>query len=576
MWVRVANVRDVGQERQDETRSDGFVQAVDSRIYVPAKLGQELIRRKERRERRARAKNTLVIQGGRILEAPWGKGTESQSPAALPKEWAEQFANTSPRHHLVRIEDFQEFFRSHDRSADRDVRDRNKKLLASMGPKGQYRPLATLAQDWRSRLDVIEAEFPNFREVISFLRASFAIAEGGDRSIRFIPMVLDGPPGVGKSLFAEALARFCGVPMRRHNFEAAQEGGSLTGTSDFWSNSKTGAIFDLLTDSDIGNPLVFGDELDKSMGDERFDPVGPLYALLEPMTARNFRDLSVPNLRLDASRILWVFTSNDYHRVPVPIRSRLRKFSIPTPTREEAQSIARRIHSQLRTELQLSGFEELPGEVAELLCVVPPRAMRTALFEAFGCAITAGRNQLAAIDLPEGCMPNTRAASRREPLLGISLRGRLTLFFDVVGVLIPDKEDALADIHQRLSHGAIPELPFAPALAEVLAGRQEVDLVLMTRMKDEALLPALCRLLGSALARHVVGTTANLPVPRPLQVAAYIAGRGVTRWLAIDDERVHWPADMRDRVIVTDHRRGLGDPEPLARLSGLLAVHGDH
>ena len=92
-----------------------------------------------------------------------------------------------------------------------------------------------------------------------------------------------------------------------------------------------------------GNPIFLLDEIDMVSTDGRFDPLGPCYQLLEPALARTFVDLSVPALPLDASKIVWVATSNDASRIPEPIRQRFTRFNIPLPTPEQSLAVLRSV-----------------------------------------------------------------------------------------------------------------------------------------------------------------------------------------------------------------------------------------
>ena len=286
------------------------------------------------------------------------------------------------------------------RHQDPEARQRKSALHALLTERGEYRRLAPLPADWRAQLDAIEARFPNFAAVVDYLRALFAVAELSASSPHLDPLLLNGPPGVGKSLFAEQLGAFLGSGYRRINLENAQTNAQLAGSDEFWSNSKTGAVFDTLVEGDYANPLFLLDELDKVRGRSEFDPLGALYSLLEPATARAFRDLSMPRIALDASRIVWLLTSNDVAPVPPPILSRVRRFDIPPPTPAQAVVILHNIFEASQRALNLpEAMAPLSAEVVETLSRVAPRRQRQLLREAIGRALYAGRREITGDDL---------------------------------------------------------------------------------------------------------------------------------------------------------------------------------
>ena len=139
-------------------------------------------------------------------------------------------------------------------------------LLKRIKRNGGGRVLKCLDAEWTKALDVLQSDFPNFAEVIDYLRGQFSLTSGDSEALSFDPILLDGPPGVGKSYFAEELGRRLEVPLRAMRMENAQSNGQLVGSDEFWSNSKPGAVFDALIHGDIANPLFFLDELDKAAG----------------------------------------------------------------------------------------------------------------------------------------------------------------------------------------------------------------------------------------------------------------------------------------------------------------------
>jgi ATP-dependent Lon protease len=200
-------------------------------------------------------------------------------------------------------------------------------------------------------MDLLEAEMPNFKQVVTTVRRLLALQVAGDGSFYLPPMLLAGDPGVGKTYFAMRLAKLMGTGFDMVNMEGASSPMSLIGLEQHYYTSSPGKVFDVLVQGQAANPLFVVDELDKASSEARFPPANALYQLLEPETAKRFCDQSCLQVKLDASRISWVVTANYLSAIPVPILSRLSIFHVPTPTRAERVHIAGTIYRDLRQQM---------------------------------------------------------------------------------------------------------------------------------------------------------------------------------------------------------------------------------
>lgn len=274
------------------------------------------------------------------------------------------------------------------------------RLLNELRARGACRKLQIIRPEWRAGLAAVEKRFPQFWEVIAYLRSAFTLAEHMDGVPQMLPMLVCGDAGCGKSYFAETFADFVGSGYLCVHLETAQANSSLAGSEEYWSNSRPGQLFNQLVFGEYGNPVVCLDEIDK-VGQKTYDPLSPLYQLLEPATAKRFRDLSYPWLPpIDASRVLWIATANDATDLPEPILSRFRIFHINPLGVEEMEDLVRQIFARLATEMgEPVRSMQLSREAISLLSHSSPRRTRQLLLEAVGHALNDGRKRVLARDV---------------------------------------------------------------------------------------------------------------------------------------------------------------------------------
>ena len=178
---------------------------------------------------------------------------------------------------IVQEQELQVLERSIDkRIKDSDDRDQKKALIKAFRRDEGRRQLASLDPDWREHLEQLALDFPNFESYIEYLKAMCVLAAVGNGVPQVDPVVLNGPPGIGKTFLAERIAAIFGAGMVRLSMENEQCNGTLVGNADFWSNAKPGRVLGALSDGEFANPLFFLDELDKVNGSLHYNPLSPL------------------------------------------------------------------------------------------------------------------------------------------------------------------------------------------------------------------------------------------------------------------------------------------------------------
>lgn len=244
-------------------------------------------------------------------------------------------------------------------------------------------------------------ELPNFGDVLDEVKRSVALCQDSKDGLEITPILLLGPPGVGKTHFSQELCKLLGTGFSLIPMSSTTAGWLLSGSSSQWKEAKPGKIFNTLVDGEYANPVITIDEIDKASTGAQYDPLGALYSLLEHDTASSFTD-EFAEISIDASQVIWVTTANDEKSIPKPILNRMNVFEITQPTLDQARQIAIRLYRSIRTSHNWgNNFEEEPeSELVDYLAEIGPREMRRTLVASFGNARLRDSSKVTTDDIP--------------------------------------------------------------------------------------------------------------------------------------------------------------------------------
>jgi ATPase family associated with various cellular activities (AAA) len=281
------------------------------------------------------------------------------------------------------------------------------KELRKTGPN---RPLCPPPFDWKTRVDDLEQRFPNFAAVMRIVVRPHLEMMQKNEAHRFPPLLLVGPPGIGKTYFATALAQTLGLNDPLFIAMSGEtNGSSIAGSSIFWANASPGRLFETLAWGDnltvpAANQLIVLDEIDKVSVDHH-NPLGALYSLLEEDTARVFKDQALPDVKFDASHLRVLCTSNDLAQIPVPLLTRMLVFHIKSPSTLQLRGVIQNIYQSLIGRLRTRMSTVLPEAVMHAALQLNTREAKVRLQCAIASAIGQNRDCVQLSDWPD--VPST-------------------------------------------------------------------------------------------------------------------------------------------------------------------------
>ncbi|MFD0913859.1 AAA family ATPase [Methylophilus luteus] len=261
------------------------------------------------------------------------------------------------------------------------------------------RPLRSITTD--IDFELLKIAFPQFKEVITYYQIQVIVSKKLKRPFQACPVLLLGEAGLGKTYFASELAKLLALPYFEFSLATATANFALSGSDTQWGDGRPGFIIKSIAESPVANPFILIDELDKAGKGLRYDPITPFYSLLEPHSARRFRDESIP-LDVDVRNVIWIATANEYEMIHGPILSRFKQFVIKQPTPQEMLGVIDSIYSTLRSHSDLGELiaPVLNSECKNQLVNLSPREVRLALDEAIMSALFNDRSELISSDLP--------------------------------------------------------------------------------------------------------------------------------------------------------------------------------
>lgn len=145
---------------------------------------------------------------------------------------------------------------------------------------------------------------------------------------------LVGPPGVGKTTFAESISTALNRNFVKISLGGMSDSSELVGHRRTYIGSNPGKIISSLIKCGSCNPVFLLDEVDKLKKDYKGDPASTLLDVLDVSQNKRFIDNYIDE-EVDLSKILFILTANDVTTIPVALMDRLEIINISGYTESE-------------------------------------------------------------------------------------------------------------------------------------------------------------------------------------------------------------------------------------------------
>ena len=166
----------------------------------------------------------------------------------------------------------------------------------------------------------------------------------GGANNQSLNLALHGLPGIGKTTFAKSvLAKTFNRPFQFISLGGISDAAYLTGHNYTYEGAIYGRIMEAVISSNVMDPIIYFDELDKISKTQKGDEiVNTLIHLTDASQNSHFRDKFFHGIDIDLSKVIFVFSFNNIRDVNPILLDRLNIVQMDAPDLASKVEIAKR------------------------------------------------------------------------------------------------------------------------------------------------------------------------------------------------------------------------------------------
>jgi len=145
------------------------------------------------------------------------------------------------------------------------------------------------------------------------------------------PIALSGPPGVGKTKFAQILAECLKIPFIQITLGGQNDGELLHGHGYTYSGAQPGLIIKKMVEVGSARCIMYFDELDKCVSRNSSgvnEVMSILIHLTDPMTNNKFQDRFFQEITFPLNKVIFMFSFNDIEKIDKILLDRMEVINV--------------------------------------------------------------------------------------------------------------------------------------------------------------------------------------------------------------------------------------------------------